>query len=122
MDETLVYTCDFINSAYKLLGGMPVPFAVLLSAVLATSGWIYTSWLGRVLAKKQHTMTILVKGNFCEELNKAHEKIQQPLLDYRKDKTIDEETFNEILPELNRVLNNYEFIAAGIRLGYLDEK
>ena len=98
------------------------PDAITVGAVLATCGWLYTAKRARTLAKKQHTINIMLKGNFDKDLRVAHESISKYLKGIIPFPELDSNEYKRILPSLRFVLNHYEFLAAGIRRGDVDEK
>lgn len=105
---------------------MPItatPNAIIIGAILATAGWVYTGRRARTLARKQHTINIMLKGNFDRDMRIAHQEVSPYFKnDKMKLPSSNSEAFAELLPHWRLVLNHYEFIAAGIRRGDLDEK
>lgn len=98
------------------------PNAILVGAAMATVGWLYTSRRSLTIARKQHTINIMLKGNFSQELRGSHKFIAQH---FKAKKPIPDESdteYNGFRENLQLILNHYEFIAAGIRRGDLDEK
>lgn len=97
--------------------------AILIGAVLATIGWLYSARRARMLSKKQHTMTLMITSNFNDGFLNDRKIISPFLLKTLKMPenfiTIEE---IEIQTALRRVLNHYEFVCAGIRNGDIDEE
>ncbi|MGF1624671.1 MAG: DUF4760 domain-containing protein [Alphaproteobacteria bacterium] len=101
---------------------LEVPHAILIGAALATAGWLYTARRGRTLARKQHTINIMLKGNFDERLRSAHKQIADHIRAHTTFPEPKAPEFQALLPDLRLILNHYEFIAAGIRRGDVDER
>jgi hypothetical protein len=62
--------------------------AVLIGAALATVGWLYTARRSRVLARKQHTINILLQASFNKEFGDSFrtvaDMITQPCPDLQR--------------------------------------
>ena len=48
---------------------------VVFAATLATIGWIYTARKSRTIARKQHTIDIMLRANFDRDMRIAHKII-----------------------------------------------
>jgi hypothetical protein len=101
---------------------MDTATAALIGAGLATTGWLYTARRARSLSRKQHTVSTMLQASFNKDFQEMASKIRPYL---KKGKCPD----NDLTPEneqtrdaFRRVLNHYEFIAAGIRNGDFDER
>ena len=121
---------DQVQTILAYCAKTPAPFhgyiplgpqdCTLIGAALATCGWVYTARRGRVSAKKQHTINVLMQGEFNEQFKKA-EKLISPhkncgaLLEISTLSQPEKDAFQF-------VLNHYEFLAAGIRNGDFDER
>lgn len=96
--------------------------AILIAAGLATTGWLYTARRSRTLARKQHTINVILQTNFNEKFLERRQKIAP----YLKEGKCPEEILkgeNEDLRICFRdILNHYEFVSAGLRNGDFDEK
>jgi hypothetical protein len=94
--------------------------AALIAASLATVGWVYTARRARALSRKQHTITVMLQASFNKEFQE-HIKLVAPILKGEEDhKKI--ETDQELRIATRKILNHYEFIAAGLRNGDFDEQ
>ena len=95
---------------------------IALGAVLATFGWLYTARKSRSLARKQHTVSIMITANFDENMRAAHRAVA-PYFNAKKNlPDQNSKEFEQIRPHVRLLLNHYEFVAAGIRRGDFDEK
>lgn len=101
--------------------GMSTQDAILVGATLATVGWMYNARKVRTLARKQHTINIMIKGNFDELMRKSHTKISKYIQNQEPWPDRKSQEYTDLLPSLRYILNHYEFISAGIRRGDLDE-
>jgi hypothetical protein len=94
--------------------------AILIGAVCATAGWVYTSRRARTLARKQHTVNIMLQASLNKEFRSARDDVaphvrakQVPDLNLQENK--------DLRISLRMILNHYEFMAAGVRNGDFDE-
>lgn len=99
---------------------MSTATAILVVGAFATAGWLYTARRARTLARKQHTMNVLLTASFDSEFQNAMELLSP----YMRTKAmprlkIDDDSL--LAQPLRKVLNHYEFVAAGIRNGDVDE-
>ena len=95
--------------------------AILVAAVFATSGWVYTARKSRTLARKQHTINILLNSSMSAMKISAQDTLRKYLDETHDFPQKDSDDYNSIIPDLRFLLNHYEFIAAGIRRGDIDE-
>jgi len=97
--------------------------AILIGAGLATLGWVYTARRSRNLARKQHTVNVMLQASFNSDFRNSL-KVLAPYLKTGAPKPPD--FSDEINPEFGaafrQVANHYEFIAAGLRNGDFDER
>ena len=94
--------------------------AILIAAALATMGWLYAARRARSLSRKQHTISVLLQANFSEEFQKCRTIVGSHLI---ADKEVANIADDEALRvSVRRLLNHYEFIAAGVRNGDFDEQ
>ncbi|MGD9657978.1 MAG: DUF4760 domain-containing protein [Methylocystis sp.] len=98
---------------------LDTPAAALFAAIFVTMGWVYTARRARDLSRKQHTCNVILQSSLDRGLNEASAKliplIRSGDIDSLQDGTIEREAFR-------LVANHYEFLAAGIRNGDLDER
>lgn len=101
---------------------MPPEIAILIGAASATAGWLYTARRSRNLAKKQHTINVMLQANFNRDFLAARANIAP----YLKSGSCPEEILNgedeELCKNFRDILNHYEFVCAGLRNGDFDEK
>lgn len=101
---------------------MPTEIAILIAAGLATTGWLYTARRARTLARKQHTINVILQTNWNEKFLESRSAIAP----YLKEGKCPEGMINGENEELRRhfrdLLNHYEFVSAGLRNGDFDEK
>lgn len=95
--------------------------AILVGASLATCGWLYTARRARTLARKQHTINVILQANFNSNLREAKAVIADaiktgPCPDLRSP------DHKELRDCFRLVANHYEFISAGLRNGDFDER
>lgn len=94
--------------------------AILTAAGFATIGWWYTARRARRLARKQHTISVMLQASFHNEFRAALALIAPHLK--KGECPIDPDGQDEPLRAAFRfALNHYEFIAAGLRNGDFDE-
>ena len=99
---------------------MDTAAAALISAALATCGWLYAARRARTLSRKQHTVNVQLQASFnadfqtCLKILGAHILSKQDHSKIALDETLRIAT--------RRILNHYEFIAAGLRNGDFDEQ
>lgn len=96
------------------------PIAALIGAGLATCGWLYTARRARSLAKKQHTVNVMLQASFNKELEDAKRRVAAIVKEKKFDKLKDP-AFEEDMLAHRKVANHYEFVAAGLRNGDFDE-
>lgn len=94
--------------------------AVLIGAALATAGWLYTGRRQRTVARKQHTLNVILQAtynaNHCEAMNAV-----RPSMSSGKCPDITGAEAGE-REHYRTVLNYFELLAAGIRNGDFDER
>ena len=95
---------------------MSVEVAILFGAGAATAGWLYTARRQRTLFRKQHTFNALLRMSFNEQFENRFKK----LVPYVREGTFPNNN-REIDDDILGMLNHYEFLAAGIRNGDIDE-
>lgn len=99
-----------------------IPDVIALSAILATTGWLYTARRARSLARKQHTINLIVTQAFDVPMRDAQGKIAIAFKGNNVVPPVGSPEYETLLPSLRLVLNHFEFIAAGIRRGDIDER
>lgn len=101
---------------------MSSEIAILIGAGLATIGWIYTARRARSLARKQHTINVILQTNFSDRFLRSRSSIAP----YLKKCECPDEIMNgedeELRAHFRDILNHYEFVSAGMRNGDFDEK
>ena len=96
---------------------MNVPTAILIAALLATLGWLYTTRRQWDLSRRQHTFNALLTMGFSKEFLKLVEEISPAIRSNSLSPPLDDTKAKELMT----ILNHYEFLAAGIRNGNIDE-
>jgi hypothetical protein len=93
----------------------------LIAATLATLGWLYTARRARALARKQHTINVMLQAHFNQQFREAL-RIITPTVRAKQGppEPVDNE-ISDILYNYRFVLNHYEFVASGLRNGDFDE-
>lgn len=95
--------------------------AILTSAGLATLGWLWNGHLHRLSSRRQHTYAIILKQQDDELYGGSIMTLRRVAKT-----TMDESTFkylsNEDINKVDYILNYYEFLAASIWCGDIDEK
>lgn len=102
-------------------GPMATETAILIGAALATLGWLHTGRRQRLLARKQHTINIMLQASFNKEFREALAEIA-PYIKEGKCPDLFEDQNESLRKSMKMALNHYEFVAAGIRGGDIDEK
>lgn len=100
---------------------LTTPEAILIAAIMATAGWVYTIRRHRIIARKQHTFNALLTASFSQDYNKSIQ-ILSPYLRMRTKIKIGKDQDEEVVSCLRFLLNHYEFLAAAVRIGDIDEK
>lgn len=98
------------------------PNAIMVSAILATVGWLYAARRSRALSKKQQTINIILNANLNELFLSKRAKIAPYLIAGTIKETVLDQEDRELRSVLRDILNHYEFVAAGLRNGDFDEK
>jgi hypothetical protein len=98
---------------------MDTATAALISASLATTGWLYAARRARVVSKKQHTVSVMLHASFNRDFQNCI-KLMRPFL-VAQNLPATFENQDELRESVRIVLNHYEFIAAGLRNGDFDE-
>ena len=103
------------------LSANPLAPAILLGALLATVGWIYTARRARSLARRQHTFNALLGASFNTQYQDALNAVRPHTRDgIFPDLNADENA--ELKTHVGFLLNHYEFLSAGIRIGDISEQ
>lgn len=94
--------------------------AVLIGAALATTGWLYTARRQRTVARKQHTLNVMLQAEYATTHREAMNAVRPSLSsgkcpDITGADQADRESYRTIL-------NHYELLSAGIRNGDFDER
>ncbi len=92
----------------------------LIAAILATIGWLWTARRNRFLARKQHTLNVMLQASFNRDFRDSQDKIRPHIADKKCPDILDPE--HPLRGHFREVLNHYELIAAGIRNGDFDER
>ena len=99
---------------------MDTSHAALIASGLATCGWLYTARRARALSRKQHTISVMPQASFNKEFQDQINLIRQYVLD--QNLPVDLSGKERVHSAARRVLNHYEFVAAGLRNGDFDER
>jgi hypothetical protein len=99
---------------------METSTAGLIAAGLATCGWLYAARRARTLSRKQHTITVLLQANFNQDFQSHIKTIRAFLIAQNLPANLDDQ--EDVHLAARRLLNHYEFIAAGLRNGDFDER
>lgn len=105
---------------YKML--MSTEIAILIGAVLATAGWIYTGRRARGLAKKQHTINVILRANFSAKFLAKRQNIAPHVKAKKCPEALLDGSDEQLRRDFRDILNHYEFVCAGLRNGDFDEK
>ena len=95
----------------------------VITVILAMAGWIANNIQNRFIQRKQHTLDVLLNSRFSETWN-SHRKVVDkyfPPGNYIDPDVVLKEENNEIRESVKVIGNYYEFLAASMRLGDLDE-
>jgi len=96
--------------------------AILIGAGLATTGWLYAARRARTLAKKQHTINVILQANFNEKFLHSRAAIAPHMKLGKCPDDVLDGTNEELKGHFRDILNHYEFVSAGLRNGDFDEK
>jgi hypothetical protein len=97
------------------------PLAALTGAGLATCGWLYTARRARALAKKQHTVNVMLQASFNAEFQAAVRTIGPFVRNGNLMDLAQPGKETEVFA-FRRVANHYEFMASGLRNGDFYER
>ena len=92
----------------------------LIAASLATTGWIYTARRNAVLSRRQHSFNALLNAESNALLNANIETVAGAMGDLPLPDLTTSENM-ALRRAFEFLLNHYEFIAAGIRIGDFSE-
>lgn len=100
-------------------------FLLILTITLATMGWVLTNFINSRNSIRQHTVTVLTQMRMSTEFMKNANKLQilvenKTLIDFKYYLNLDDK--DPIKESIRYILNYLEFVAAGMRLGDLDEQ
>jgi hypothetical protein len=101
----------------------PTAIIAYSAAMIALAGWMYQSWLAVRNSRKQHTMNVLLQTRL-NPLFAEHAEIIEAAFPLGKPITFDALALTgnaKAKDSVRWILNYYEFIAAGIHHGDLDE-
>lgn len=101
---------------------MASTYAVLVAALLATVGWIFTARRNWQLSRKQHTINVILQANLSQEYLSNRAKVAPMIKRGSCDVGVLDGTDGSLEISLRRVLNHSEFVAAAIRNGDFDER
>ena len=91
---------------------MDTAIAALIAASLATTGWLYTARRARTLSRKQHTVTVMLQASFSKEFQDHIKNVRPYLIACTLPTKLDDKS--DLRDAVQRLLNHYEFIAAGL--------
>lgn len=100
---------------------LTTPEAILIAAIMATAGWVYTIRRHRIIARKQHTFNALLTASFNQDYSNAIRTLSPYLRTREKIKNGPDQD-EIVISSLRFLLNHYEFLAAAVRVGDIDEK
>ncbi|MCH7540273.1 MAG: DUF4760 domain-containing protein [Proteobacteria bacterium] len=95
----------------------PSDYVLIAAVILATIGWIITVIINRSLSRKQHTFNALLEMSFHDKLESCIANLSPHLRSGKLPSPI-----GPIEKDLKLLLNHYEFLAAAIRNGIVNEK
>lgn len=102
----------------------PAPFATLLASLLVATGWVITNEVSIRNSRKQHTINLITQY-FTSAQRIADKKQINECLPYPQNIGADEFDFEDsqspFLAAVDRELNYFEFLAAGIYRRDIDE-
>jgi len=94
--------------------------AILISAVLATIGWLYSGRLQRVMNRRQHTYNIILRQHDDDNFDRALDGVRDMLAEDKIPHPSEKSRVDDI-KKLDYFLNHYEFLCAAIWSGDIDE-
>lgn len=93
--------------------------ATLIGASFATAGWLYSARKQRTLARKQHTLNVILQAR-STDFGLAQNLVRPCIIAKNCPDFVNDD--HEHKEAYRTVLNHYELIAAGIRNGDFDER
>ncbi len=103
-----------------IIACMDTGLAILISTIMATAGWFYTSRQQRQIDRRQHTYRIIIRQQDDPKFADSLDRIRT-LLDKEKVPHPDDDHNREDIDKLDYLLNHYEFLSAAIWAGDVDE-
>lgn len=114
MQDTLVEWLEWLRT-------LPVAAALVVSAIL---GWYLGTKSNRSLHRRQHTFNAILQASFSKDFQDAQAFVGP----YLRDETptpedlLTNKNHEELLIKVRFLLNHYEFLSAGVRLGDISEQ
>ncbi len=97
-----------------------LPIAILITGGLATAGWIHASRRQRGLSRKQHTFDALLTTSLDHTYQRAYGRVSSAMRHGPCPDDLGKQP--KLFHDLAMLLNFYEFMAAGLRNGDIDER
>lgn len=110
-----------MHQIWNWLRDIPLIAGILLAAVLATIGWIYTARRARTLSRRQHTFNALLTVSCNSQYQEASNRLR-PMIRAKNIPEVPLDGQNQIRDDLTMLLNHFEFLAAGLRNGDIAER
>lgn len=98
-----------------------------IGTAVAMAGWIIKSWLSIYIARRQHTINILLQSRLSQAYQARLRDIFECYPQTASKTKIESGDWNDAskavaIEGVKYILNYFEFVAIGIRTGDLDEK
>ncbi len=84
-------------------------------------GWLYAARKARSIARKQHTINVMLQANFNSDFRKALRDIAPTVRSKQGPPQTTDEAAITLRNAYRFVMNHYEFVASGLRNGDFDE-
>lgn len=95
--------------------------AIIISAVLASIGWLFTIRSTRLVDRRKHTYGLLLRQLDDPKFAAALDRIKA-LLEKNNLPDPDDELRQDDISKIDYLLNHYEFLSAAVWCGDIDEK
>jgi len=102
-------------------GGKMFDWSIVSSVIIGVGGWYYNNRRNRTLSRKQHTFNAILNNSTNKTYIEAFDLIRPVMRAGSADLAALRDN-TELENAVRFMLNHYEFIAAAIRIGDIDER
>jgi len=99
---------------------MAITTAIVIAAVLATFGWLYTNRTNQLTNRRQHTFLVFHDFRLKDDLVRRIERVADLVANKDLPNPYDKNRRDDVR-EIDKLLNHYEFVCAAVFNGDMDE-